>query len=91
MALVIELPAWAWIILCAAVSVAATTRAIVNIYKSKHLKAGLKKFEADTKRKYGFKHEEGKKYCEGCGAPLIAVGGGSFINCPHQFGKDPRD
>ena len=85
MTLVIELLAWAWIILCVATALAASTRAVVNIYKSKNLKLGLKKLE----KRYDFKHEEGKKYCEGCGAPLaaVAVGGGTFLACPHQYTK----
>ena len=42
MTIIIELPAWAWIILCVAVSFTAATRAVVNIMKVKHLKLGIK-------------------------------------------------
>lgn len=43
MTIIIELPVWAWIILCVAVSFTASTRAIVNIMKVKHLRKGLEK------------------------------------------------
>lgn len=43
MIITIDLPLWVWTTLCIALTFTATTRALVNIQKIKHLKEGLRR------------------------------------------------